>query len=163
MRLPISVAASAMGFLLALCVPTIAQTQQAAPAQAKQTKPICANCHEDKWNAIDLTAHGARNDSNGSMCQNCHGDATEHLKDPLKAKPPNPFAQGKPASEQAAVCLTCHSGNRNLAFWTSGKHAINEVACSNCHSIQRRCVLKPSSSLKRDRYLVNAWSCHQSQ
>jgi DmsE family decaheme c-type cytochrome len=116
--------------------PMTAQTVQQPP-----TRPICANCHEDKWNAIDLTAHGAKNDANGSMCQACHGDASEHLKDPMKAKPANPFAKGKPAGEQAAVCLTCHSSNRNLAFWTSGKHALNEVACSNCHSIHGEKIL----------------------
>ena len=38
--------------------------------------------------------HGAKNDADGSMCQACHGDATEHLKDPMKAKPANPVRQG---------------------------------------------------------------------
>ena len=114
---------------------TAAEPMTAQTAQQPPTRPICANCHEDKWNAIDLTAHGARNDANGSMCQACHGDASEHLKDPMKAKPANPFANGKPPGEQAAVCLSCHSSNRNLAFWTSGKHALNEVACTSCHGI----------------------------
>jgi DmsE family decaheme c-type cytochrome len=141
MRLTVSIVASALGFMLAAVIPSIAQGQAQMPATKEQTKPICANCHEEKWHSIDLTGHGARNDANGTMCQNCHGDATEHLKDPLKAKPANPFAKGKPASEQAAVCLTCHSGNRNLAFWTAGKHALNEVACSNCHSIHGEKVL----------------------
>jgi cytochrome c553 len=116
--------------LSAIAGVAVAQTPAQAQAQQPPVRPICANCHEDKWNAIDLTGHGARTDANGSMCQNCHGDATEHLKDPTKAKPANPFAQGKPAAEQTAVCMTCHSGNRNLAFWTSGKHAVNEVACN---------------------------------
>ena len=39
--------------------------------------------------------------------------------------------------------MTCHSGNRNLAFWTSGKHQLNEVTCSNCHSIHGK-KLAPS-------------------
>jgi predicted CXXCH cytochrome family protein len=81
------------------------------------------------------SAHGAKNDANGSMCQACHGDASEHLKDPIKAKPTNPFGKGHTADERTAVCMTCHSGNRNLAFWTSGKHQLNEVTCANCHSI----------------------------
>jgi DmsE family decaheme c-type cytochrome len=130
-----------------LCVGLWAASAMAAEPMTAQTaaqlptRPICANCHEDKWNAIDLTAHGAKNDANGSMCQACHGDASEHLKDPMKAKPANPFAKGKPAGEQTAVCLSCHSSNRNLAFWTSGKHALNEVACSNCHSIHGEKIL----------------------
>ena len=106
-----------------------------SPPRPPATKPVCANCHEAQWNAIDLSAHGAKNDAGGSMCQACHGDATEHLKDPMKAKPANPFGKGHTADERTAVCLTCHSGNRNLAFWSSGKHQLNEVTCANCHSI----------------------------
>ena len=71
-------------------LPALAQK----PASAGPVAPVCANCHESQWNAIDLTAHGAKSDANGSMCQACHGDATEHLKDPMKAKPANPFGKG---------------------------------------------------------------------
>ncbi len=147
MRLKIAVAEYALGFVVAslLSYPVAAQTpadnKPAAYKEAGAVRPVCANCHEDKWNSIDLTPHGAHNDANGSMCQNCHGDATEHLKDPTKAKPANPFGKGKPAGEQAAVCLTCHSSNRNLAFWTSGQHALNQVACSNCHSVHGQRVV----------------------
>jgi DmsE family decaheme c-type cytochrome len=119
---------------LVLSAAGLAQSPSYSAKGPAQVQPVCANCHEDKWHSIDLTAHGAKNDANGSMCQTCHGDASEHLKDPSK-KPENPFGKGKPAAAQTAVCMTCHSSNRNLAFWTSGQHAINEVACSNCHSM----------------------------
>ena len=122
---------------------------QSKPAGAAPVAPVCANCHEAQWHAIDLSAHGAKSDANGSMCQACHGDATEHLKDPMKAKPPSPFKAGVPAGEQAAVCLTCHSGNRNLAFWTSGKHALNDVACTNCHSIHGEKLLPSYTALNQ--------------
>ena len=128
--------------LFALAFSTSGLAQPApATAEVKNVKPVCANCHEDQWHSIDLSQHGAKNDAAGSMCQACHGDASEHLKDPMKAKPANPFAKGKPAAEQTAVCLACHGSNRNLAFWTSGKHALNEVACSNCHSIHGEKIL----------------------
>jgi len=39
------------------------------------------------------------------------------------------------AEQKTAVCMTCHAGNRHLSFWESGKHAKNDVACSNCHAI----------------------------
>lgn len=133
MRLKISVATYGLGALLALFAGGSAFAQQPA-AKAESGRPICANCHEDKHVSISLTAHGARNDASGSMCQACHGDATEHLKDPIKSKPPNLVGKGT-AAEKASVCLACHAGQRHLAFWESGKHAKNEVACSNCHSI----------------------------
>jgi DmsE family decaheme c-type cytochrome len=34
--------------------------------------------------------------------------------------------------------MTCHAGNRHLVFWESGKHAKNEIACTNCHSMHGR-------------------------
>ena len=55
--------------LAAICNPLHAQ--QAQPAAQKA--PVCANCHEAQWRSIDLTAHGAKNDDQGSMCQACHG------------------------------------------------------------------------------------------
>ena len=69
------------------------------------------------------------------MCQACHGDATEHMKDPANVKPANPFNKLHPAlaSEQSQVCLNCHVGQRHLAFWESGKHAKQDVTCANCH------------------------------
>jgi len=35
---------------------------------------------------------------------------------------------------RANICLSCHSDNRHLAFWDSGRHRKNDVACTNCHS-----------------------------
>jgi DmsE family decaheme c-type cytochrome len=110
------------------------------------------------------------------MCQACHGDATEHLKDPMKVKPANPFGKGGTAEQRTAVCMTCHSGNRNLAFWTSGKHQINEVTCANCHSIHGERLLPSYSGLNPTQksasinkftttFLTNqaevCWQCHQ--
>ena len=124
---------SASMALAAWCVPLHAQ--QPATYSAAQKAPVCASCHEAQWRSIDLTPHGAKMDDNGSMCQACHGLATEHMKDPKKAKPDNPFGKGHTAEQRTDVCLNCHASNRNLAFWASGKHQLNEVTCSNCHSI----------------------------
>src|SRR5664279_5383934 len=91
-----------------LALPAQAQPK---PGATGAVAPVCANCHEAQWKAIDLTPHGAKSDATGSMCQACHGDASEHLKDPMKAKPANPFSKAHPApaSERTAVCMTCHS------------------------------------------------------
>jgi len=163
MRIKSFVAASRTLAILAafLAFPVLAQQKAAT---ASPVAPVCANCHEAQWNAIDLTPHGAKSDANGSMCQACHGDASEHLKDPMKAKPDSPFKKGVTADKQAAVCLTCHSGNRNLAFWTSGKHALNDVACTNCHSIHGK-KLAPTINKFTTTFLPNqadmCGTCHQ--
>ncbi len=144
-----------------LAVPALAQPK---PVFSAATAPVCANCHESQWKSIDLTAHGAKNDADGSMCQACHGDAAAHLKDPMKAKPANPFGKGRTADERTNTCLACHSGNRNLAFWTSGKHQLNEVTCSNCHSIHGK-TLAPSINKFVTTFLPNqaegCAQCHQ--
>ena len=144
-----------------LAMPAQAQPKPADPAVA----PVCANCHEAQWNSIDLSPHGAKSDADGGMCQACHGNATEHLKDPMKAKPTaNPFAKGGTADARTAVCMTCHSGNRNLAFWTSGKHQLNDVTCSNCHSIHGK-ALAPTINKFVTTFLPNqadiCANCHQ--
>jgi DmsE family decaheme c-type cytochrome len=147
-----------------VAAPALAQPK---PTTGADTKPICATCHETQHTSIVLTAHGAKNDAAGSMCQSCHGDASEHLKDPTKAKPVGPFTtKGATAAQKSAICLTCHEGNRHLQFWDTGKHAKNEVACTNCHDIHG----KPGAAtadpyrtsfrpLENEQYNCN--SCHQ--
>ena len=120
---------AAMMLLLAACVLAMVPRAHAQPAT-----PVCAGCHQAAHASIADTFHGAKNDANGSMCQACHGDASDHLKDPVKNKMVNKFATA-PAADKSAVCLTCHAGSRHLSFWESGKHSRNDVACSDCHNI----------------------------
>jgi DmsE family decaheme c-type cytochrome len=163
--------------LITLAAPAFGQGQAQGQYSAKgPVAPVCANCHEEEWKAIDLSAHGAKNDAAGSMCQACHGDASAHLKDPTKAKPTNVFGKGHTADERTAVCMNCHSGNRNLAFWTSGKHQLNEITCANCHSIHKEKLLpaytglnppdkSPTINKFTTTFLNNqaevCWQCHQ--
>jgi len=108
----------AMCFCAALAISAVASAQSAAAPQQASNVPVCAGCHEDKWTSIAMSAHGAKNDASGSMCQACHGDASEHIKDPANAKPANPFSRLTPATagEQSNVCLACHAGHRELTF-----------------------------------------------
>ena len=136
------------------------------PVAAQQpVKPVCANCHERQHDTILLTAHGAKNDAGGSMCQTCHGDATEHLKDPTKAKPQGPLtAKGATAKEKTDVCMMCHSSNRHLVFWESGRHAKNDVSCNNCHSIHPgpgKVVVAPFTTSFRANEADLCGTCHQ--
>ena len=167
MRLGTSVAACGFVVLLASFGGTALAQQPAAatPPAAKppDVTPICANCHEDKHTSITFAAHGAKNDATGAMCQACHGDATEHLKDPAKSKPANLIKSGT-AAEKTAVCLACHSTNRQLAFWESGKHALGDVACSNCHSIHGRSgnpTIAPFQTTFRPNESEVCGTCHQ--
>lgn len=133
-----------------------------APAMAQKPEtPVCATCHEAAHASTAMSHHGAKNDANGSMCQSCHGDASAHLKDPAR-KPENKLKNGTPA-EKTAVCMTCHAGNRHLAFWESGKHSKNDVSCSNCHSIHKEKALHvaPYTSTTRPIEADVCGNCHK--
>jgi DmsE family decaheme c-type cytochrome len=131
-------------------------------AQGRET-PVCAGCHADQHASIEPTFHGAKNDAAGTMCQACHGDASEHLKDPLKNKMANRLGKGVPAAERTAVCMTCHSGNRHLAFWESGKHARNDIACGDCHNIHKEKALHvaPFTTTQRPIEADTCGNCHK--
>ncbi len=134
-----------------------------ALAQKADNTPICANCHEQPHNSIALTAHGARNDAAGSMCQACHGDASAHVQDPMKNRMVNRFKTAT-ADERAAICLNCHAGQRHLAFWESGKHAKNEVACNNCHNIHGKAgnpTVSPFTTTARANEADMCGACHK--
>jgi len=173
--------ASALAYAVAFCAWAMchsAAAQQAAPAATEAapksaeaapkpapTMPVCAACHERQTQSIVFTAHGAMNDAQGSMCQACHGDASEHLKDPSK-KPENPFSKIVPATaaKQSSVCLTCHVGNRHLAFWESGMHAKQDVSCANCHVMhgtEHNPPIAPFTTSFRPNEADLCGTCHQ--
>ncbi len=131
MRIKSIIAASGVLAILAafLAAPAFAQ------AKAADAVPICVTCHEKQNSTILLTGHGASNDSSGSACQSCHGDATAHLKDP-SVKPANVLgSKTATAAEKSAVCLACHSAARALENWSVAKHRKVSVSCVDCHSI----------------------------
>ena len=132
-------------------------------AHAQPATPICAGCHEGAHTSIAMHFHGAKNDAMGSMCQACHGDASAHLQDPVKNKMVNKF-KGVPAAEKSAVCLTCHGGSRHLTFWESGKHAKNDVACSDCHNIHDKAKalhVAPFTTTARPIEADTCGNCHR--
>ncbi len=153
------IAATTLAFLAS---PVQAQPKPTTPVT---TKPVCANCHEATHDSILYTAHGAKNDESGSMCQTCHGDASAHLKDPTKAKPQGPLtSKTSTAADKDAVCQTCHAGNRHLTFWESGKHAKNEVSCVNCHNLHNKpgpVAVSPFTTTFRPNESEICGKCHQ--
>ncbi len=124
----------------------------AAPAfaqqQAASSVPVCVKCHEEQNSSILLTAHGAQNDANGSACQACHGDASEHLRSSSKKPPGALTSETATAAEKSAVCLTCHSGQRQLENWSVAKHRKVDVTCVNCHSIHGTQSASNNSQIK---------------
>ncbi len=132
------------GALLFFSQPTAAQ----APGPE-----VCKNCHSDHVESYLATKHGQKGNVSGPDCQTCHGDGTEHVKAGGGRGVGGILgfnSKAIPADRKAGVCLSCHEGNRHLAFWDSGKHKKNDVSCNNCHSLHGTPGAGASFALRKD-------------
>ena len=128
----------------------------AAPAAAQRTPApeaqICQNCHADYVESYLATKHGQAGNLKGPDCQTCHGNADAHVAagGGRGAGGILGFNNKSIAAERkAGVCLSCHQGNRHLAFWNAGAHRKNDVACSDCHSLHGKPGPGATIALKR--------------
>lgn len=106
----------------------------------------CTRCHDqdNEYPVLDIakTRHGGAAKSVQLTCASCHGESDAHAKHTDKSqdqpKPDRVFGkkgERTAASDREQVCLTCHASDRHLAFWESGRHKKNDVACDSCHVI----------------------------
>jgi len=141
-----------LGFLILLAgtmlVPAEVPAQQAAARQDKvfQGDAKCTRCHdeEEEYPVLDIakTRHGGASRTSGMTCTSCHGDSERHVNKPADAierpRPDRVFGkkgERTRADQRAGACLACHASDRHLAFWESGRHKKNDVACDSCHVI----------------------------
>ena len=94
----------------------------------------CVTCHA---NALVVWAgkHGTKADSRAPIsvgCAMCHGDASEHVKNPTTPMPRR-FSK-MTSAEKNDSCNACHQG-RTRIHWQGSKHERSDVACSSCHKI----------------------------
>lgn len=148
--LVVIVAASVL--LLAVPLAAGAQEEEAPTWTGWET---CAECHDDIAQGFERTVHGrlASWELNGlrSGCEACHGPGSMHAD---TGEPEHIRSLGEDMAADAASesCLVCHEGNAGME-WEGSVHALNDVACVDCHSIHReRQVLSraiPTASMMR--------------
>jgi DmsE family decaheme c-type cytochrome len=85
-------------------------------------------------------------------CESCHGPGSLAIEGITPEKVARDAKKGKqtacnyktlidikalPAQARSLICLKCHTANAtfNLHNWNAGIHAINDVACEDCHNI----------------------------
>lgn len=87
-------------------------------------RKYCQQCHEENYEAIMQSPHGA------IQCENCHGAAVDHPVDPEKLN----------VDKSRTLCLRCHS---YLPYPTSGRRIIPgidreghypDTECVTCHN-----------------------------
>jgi len=95
-------------------------------------------------------------------CESCHGPgslAIENIvNDTCDFKTFIPLDE-IPAGARSLVCLKCHSSFSfgNLSGWTSSRHAIAEVSCSDCHKLH----LGPRQKVPRGDIAGLCLGCHE--
>lgn len=106
----------------------------------------CTRCHDedDEYPVLGIakTRHGGVANAVSLTCTSCHGESQLHVENPerLRERPHPDRVFGKKgartdAENRAQACLACHASDRHLAFWESGRHKKNDIACDNCHVI----------------------------
>jgi DmsE family decaheme c-type cytochrome len=137
--LAMRIALAGASCLLVLTAPAaLAQAQQKPKAPEAE---VCKNCHADHVESYFETKHGQTGNTAGPTCITCHGEALEHAKQGGGRGVGGIIGfnnKAIPAERKAAVCLSCHQGNRHLAFWDSGAHRKQDVACNDCHSLHSK-------------------------
>jgi DmsE family decaheme c-type cytochrome len=124
-------------FLFFIFLPDRDSLAQADPQQE------CLRCHPDQAGILE-TKHGVEGDPGSPVgrnqaCSACHGLNPNHASDPAKNPHPVRFERGSvPAKQQTQACMSCHAGNRHLAFWETGRHARNDVRCNDCHAVHAK-------------------------
>jgi DmsE family decaheme c-type cytochrome len=128
-----------------------------APSLNAQTAPpgpeVCQGCHADHVESYLNSKHGQmgnlKGPANHGGCVVCHAQAAEHVAaggGRGAGGMTSPRSKSLGADARSQICLNCHADNRHLAFWESGRHKKNDVACSDCHVLHEM----KTSTLRKD-------------
>lgn len=100
----------------------------------------CLECHEEFMKDYNRTAHSrAAHTMKENDCESCHGPLSKHLTAPRR-RPSIAVSfkkeRGLTAAQKNSVCLQCHEKGKT-ALWSASPHDRADIACSDCHNIQK--------------------------
>lgn len=105
----------------------------------------CKKCHDhdEDYDSLVKSPHSekalAKHTAGKDVCELCHDKGADHVRTEGKGKEGLlDYEKDEPAAERSEACLSCHENNKNLAYWNTGKHGKNSVACTDCHTIHRK-------------------------
>ncbi len=121
----------------------------------------CKVCHADVWKNFYKNPHfksiaSGKEEPKNTGCESCHGPGQAHAKLPSKS---TIVAFSELKSKQVLdACLRCHNEALSRANIRRSSHTLNDVVCSNCHSIHKSPV--PKFLLARNQTDL-CYTCHQ--
>lgn len=101
---------------------------------------ICRTCHSDVWFRFYRNPHfrsiasGAERPEHAG-CESCHGPGGNHVKAHGGKGTINWFPQS--SKQVLDTCMRCHSDTLSRANILRSAHTLNDVVCTNCHSIHK--------------------------
>jgi len=154
--------------LLALLSPALIPAQTPPPQQLiGQPAPNyvgstpCKSCHSDVWSNFYKNPHyksiaSGNEPPDRTGCESCHGPGQAHLQAHGGKATITAFSELAPARILDA-CLRCHGETLSRANIRRSSHTLDNVVCTNCHSIHHSPV---SKFLLAKRQTDLCYSCH---
>jgi DmsE family decaheme c-type cytochrome len=125
----------------------------------------CKGCHADIWLNFYKNPHyksiaSGKETPERTGCEGCHGAAQQHIESGGgKTTIPRAFSLMKP-EQVLNTCLTCHALDFTKANIRRSEHTVNDVTCTNCHSIHHSPTPKYLLAKKQNEL---CYSCHAIQ
>ena len=150
---------SVVVFLLG-ALPLDAQQQSASPSSFVGSS-VCRACHPDIWANFYKNPHyksiaSGKEAPERTGCEGCHGPGKAHVEARGGKATIVAFSELQP-KQVLDNCLRCHAETLSRANIRRSSHTLNDVVCSNCHSIHKSPVPK---FLLAQRQTDLCYGCH---
>ena len=107
---------------------------------------VCKTCHPNVWTNFFRNPH-YKSIAAGNLppeqtgCESCHGPAKAHVEARGGKATIRAFSVMKP-KQILDACLACHAKDMTRSEIRRSQHTLNDVVCTNCHSVHRAATPK---------------------
>ncbi len=150
-----------LSFLTFLFFPLLLPAQPPAPNSNYVGSNVCRTCHPDVWANFYKNPHfksvaSGKESAERTGCEGCHGPGKAHVE--ARGGKATIVAFSELSARQVLDnCLRCHAETLSRANIRRSAHTLNDVVCSNCHSIHKSPAPK---FLLAKRQADLCYSCH---
>lgn len=162
---------------------TSPETEKSSAATTAESGPVLASQYTDKGADTCIKCHDAdsefpvfsifktkhaqpadkRTPFANLQCESCHGPGANHARKVRPGQKQGPiiaygFKSAVPAKQQNAMCLSCHEGQKRIA-WKGSTHERNDIPCASCHKIHAE---HDRTRVKNEQPEV-CFNCHKKQ